>query len=68
LSNDELVALPNLVLARLTLSTLLVDYQIGHAPHIAEAVSGERPGLLANVRRWLAIDQAEVIDRVREAL
>ena len=68
LSNDELVALPNLVLARLTLSTLLVDYQIGHAPHIAEAVSGERPGLLANVRRWLAVDQAEVIDRVREAL
>lgn len=68
LSSDELTALPDLVLARLTLSTLLVDYQIGHAPHIAAAVSRERPGLLANVRRWLAIDHAEVTDRVQEAL
>ncbi len=68
LSNDELIALPDLVLARLTLSTLLIDYQIGHAPHIAEAVAGERPWLLANVSRWLAIDPTRITDRVREAL
>ena len=68
LSDDELVALPDLVLARLALSTLLVEYQISHAPHIADAVAAERPGLLANVARWLAIDPAEVTDRIEETL
>jgi len=68
LSDAEIAALPDLVLARLALSTLLVEYQITHAPHIADAVAGERPGLLANVERWLAVDPRAAINRVREAL
>jgi hydroxylysine kinase len=67
LSDEERALLPELVLARLALSTLLIEYQIAHAPHIADAVAGERPGLLANVRRWLAIDPDEVTDRIEEA-
>ena len=68
LSDAEIAALPGLVLARLALSTLLVEYQIAHAPHIAVAVAGERPGLLANVERWLAVDPRAVTSRVEEAL
>jgi Ser/Thr protein kinase RdoA (MazF antagonist) len=65
LSDPEIDALPELVLARLALSTLLVEYQIAHAPHIAAAVTAERPGLLANVERWLAVDPRAATDRVR---
>ena len=49
LTPDEIVAIPDLVLARLVLSTLLARYQIDHAPHLAEAVTDERPGLLARL-------------------
>lgn len=63
-SRAELEALPDLLLCRLVLSTLLVEHQIAHAPHIADAVSAERPGLLADVERWLSIDP----DIVRERL
>jgi len=68
LSPPEVEALPGLVLSRLALSTLLVDYQISHAPHIADAVAAERPGLLAGLERWLAIDPREALDRIQEAL
>lgn len=66
-SSVELEALPDLVLCRLVLSTLLVEHQIAHAPHIAAAVSAERPGLLADVDTWLAIDPGIVRERLEEA-
>jgi Ser/Thr protein kinase RdoA (MazF antagonist) len=68
LIDAEISALPELVLCRLALSTLLVEHQISNAPHIAEAVAAERPGLLANLARWLALDPLEVADRIEEAL
>ncbi len=63
----EVHALPDLVLCRLTLSTLLVEHQIVHAPHIAEAVGQERPALLAAVARWLEFDPDRIRERLLEA-
>jgi hypothetical protein len=68
LTDAELAAIPDLVLCRLVLSTLLAEYQLVHAPHIAALVGGERPGLLANLARWLDVDPASATDRVREML
>ncbi len=63
---DEVAALPDLVLARLTLSTLLVEYQMHHSPHIAAAVALERPELLRSVVVWGDIDPAEAGSRLVE--
>ena len=68
MTDAELDAVPDLVLCRLVLSTLLAEYQIVHAPHIADAVAQERPGLLANLARWLDVDPAAATDRIRELL
>ena len=68
LTDDELVAIPDLMLCRLVLSTQLAEYQIAHAPHLAEHVTRERPGLLANLERWLDVDAAAATDRIREML
>ncbi len=64
-SPDELHALPELVLCRLALSLLLGDHQRVHAPHIAEAVTAERPRLLADLHRWLSLDVDEIRDHLR---
>jgi hydroxylysine kinase len=58
LAEDEVQAIPDLVLARLVLSTLLVEYQIVNVPHLATHVAGERPGTHAALARWLDIDPA----------
>ncbi len=68
LSDAEIDAIPDLVLARLTLSTLLVEYQMTNAPHIADAVAAELPGLHADLHRWLSIDRHAVTERIRECL
>lgn len=68
MSGIEIDSLPELVLCRLALSMLLVDHQIAHAPHIADAVADERPGLMANLERWLAVDARVARDQVRETL
>jgi Ser/Thr protein kinase RdoA (MazF antagonist) len=68
LSRAEIEALPDLVLTRLVLSTLLVEYQIVHAAHIADAVAAERPRLLTNLARWTDIDAVEAAERVARAL
>jgi hydroxylysine kinase len=68
LSRDEARAIPDLVLARLVLSTLLVEYQVANAPHIAEHVAAERPGTLAALARWLDIDPQRAADLIEEAL
>jgi Ser/Thr protein kinase RdoA (MazF antagonist) len=68
LSDAEVAALPELVLCRLTLSILLVEHQISEVPHIADDVASERPGLVANLERWLAIDPDHAADQLGEAL
>ena len=68
LSDDELAAVPELVSARLALSMLFTDHQIRSAPHIADAVAAERPRLIANVERWLAIDPECIRDAIASAV
>ena len=68
LADDEIVAIPDLVLARLVLSTLLIQYQIDHAPHMAAAVAAELPGTLQNLARWLEIDATAAADRIAGGL
>lgn len=68
LSDDEVQAIPDLVLVRLVLSVLLIEYQIRHAPHVADEVAGERPLTLANLARWLDVDPSAAADRIAQAL
>ena len=68
LTPTEVAMLPDLVLARLTLSTLLSEFQIRHTPHIAEAVANELPGILESLALWLAIDPAVAAERLHELI
>jgi hydroxylysine kinase len=68
LSSDEVEALPDLVLVRLVLSTLMIEYQLANAPHLAAAVAAERPGTLANLAAWLDVDPAQAAARIAESL
>ncbi|HTH05086.1 MAG TPA: phosphotransferase, partial [Ilumatobacteraceae bacterium] len=68
LTDGEVQAIPDLLLARLILSTLLVEYQIAHAPHIAQEVAADRPGTHAALARWLDIDPLAAADAIKEEL
>lgn len=68
LSPSEVAAIPDLVLARLVLSTLMIHYQITNAAHIADAVARERAGTLANLERWLDIQPALAAAVIEEEL
>ena len=50
------------------LSTLLVEYQLAHAPHIAHHVAAERPGTHAALARWLDIDPSAAAAAIEEEL
>jgi Ser/Thr protein kinase RdoA (MazF antagonist) len=66
LTDDEVSAIPDLVLTRLALSTLMIQYQLTNAPHLIEAVTPEREWTHANLLRWLAIDAADAARRIQE--
>lgn len=68
LTDEEVRSIPDLVLARLVLSTLLIQYQVDHAPHVADAVAAELPGTLANLARWLDIDRGAAADAIASRL
>lgn len=68
LDDAEIAALADLVLARISLSSLLVEHQIAHAPHIADDVRLELPLLHRALQSWLAIDPADVTDAVHRSL
>lgn len=68
LEHDEIDVLPDLVLARMTLSTLMLDFQIAHTPHLAAALTAERPSVLSNLERWRDVDLLAATDRLRAAL
>jgi hydroxylysine kinase len=68
LASEEVQAIPDLVLARLVLSTLLIDYQIANVPHLAADVAAERPGTHAALARWLDVDPARAAAAIAEAL
>ncbi len=68
LRDDEIALLPELVLSRLALSTLLTEYQINHTPHLAAAVAAERPGLLADLSRWRDLDPLMIAEQLHDHL
>ncbi len=68
LTAAEVELLPELVLCRLALSTLLVDYQIANAPHIAGSVAAERPDLLRRLAAWSVLDPSATGERLAVAL
>ena len=59
---------PTSCLARLVLSTLLVEYQLANVPHLAAHVAAERPGTHAALARWLDIDPARAAAAIAERL
>lgn len=68
LLDEDIELLADLTLARLVLSTLLVEYQARHTPHIADLVRAELPTLLATACAWQRHDATQVTDRVRSGL
>lgn len=68
LTDDEIDALPDLVVTRLVLSIVLSTLQVHHTPHIAEAVAAELPGTIEGLERWLALNPRAVRARIREEL
>ena len=56
------------LLARLVLSTLLVEYQLANVPHLAVHVAAERPGTHVALSRWLEIDPARAAATIGERL
>lgn len=68
LRDEEIALLPELVMCRMVLSTLMTDYQRRHSPHIAAVIDAERPGVLANLARWNAIDPSDAIERLHDGL
>ncbi len=68
LLDDEIELLADLTLARMVLSTLLVEYQTQHTPHIAADVAAELPGLLVNIDAWQRFDGRDVARLVRAGL
>ena len=50
LTDEEIALLPDLVLTRIVLGTLLVEFQARHAPpHRMDEIAGELPDLRANM-------------------
>jgi Ser/Thr protein kinase RdoA (MazF antagonist) len=66
LTDDEITALPELVLARSALGVLLAEYQVRNAPHLA---AEEEPLMRDRIRRtelWATHDPALLVDRIME--
>jgi hypothetical protein len=61
-------AIPDLVLARLVLSTLLIEYQLANVPHQAGHVAPERPLTHAALARWLDLDPGRAAAAIAAAL
>jgi hydroxylysine kinase len=68
LGEDEIGALPELVLARTALNVLLADHQVRHAPHLAPGAAAAMPDVIDRLRRWSRIDVAAMIARTHEEI
>ena len=68
LSSAEAALVPELVLSRMVLSTLMTDFQRHHSPHIATDVNAERPAILASLTTWSALDRDEIVERLIASL
>jgi hydroxylysine kinase len=68
LTDDEISALPELVLARLALTVLLVEVQIRESPHLADGARSALPFVNDRLRRWAALDAAKMADHIHRTL
>ncbi len=56
LTDDEIAALPELVLARVALNVLLIEVQIRESPHLAQGARRALPWVIDRLNRWAALD------------
>lgn len=68
LTEAELAALPDLVLARSALNVLLAEYQIRHAPHLAPGASDALQSVVERLMRWSRIHPGAMIDRITDQI
>ena len=68
LTEDEISAMPELVLARLALSVLLVEVQIRESVHLADRARRALPFVIDRLQRWAALDPAKMADHVHRKL
>jgi Ser/Thr protein kinase RdoA (MazF antagonist) len=68
LSSAEIDALEGLVLVRAALSVLLAEFQIRHAPHLADAAAANLPEVIDRLRRWSTLDASAVTSTVTDAI
>ena len=68
LGDDEIAAIPDLVLARTALNVLLAEYQIRHAPHLAPGAAAHLPDVVARLVRWSRLDAGAMVARVHDSL
>lgn len=68
LGDDEVAAIPELVLARTALNVLLAEYQIRHAPHLAPHAAANLSGVVERLVRWSRLDVGAMIGRIHAAL
>lgn len=68
LGEDEIAAVPELVLARTALNVLLAEYQIRHAPHLAPHATANLPDVVERLVRWHRLDAGAMIARIHHAI
>lgn len=68
LSDEEISALPDLVLARAALSVLLLEYMLTHVPRVAAGASHALTGVIDRLGRWHALDPIAMSEQVAERL
>lgn len=68
LSTSEIEALVDLVLVRAGLSVLLAEFQIRHAPHLADSARANLADVIDRLRRWSQLDSAAVANNVHDLL
>ncbi len=68
LTDDEVRALPELVLARLALTVLLVEVQIRESSHLAPGARRALPFVIDRLQRWAALDAVEMADHIHSKL
>lgn len=68
LTEAEIGAIPDLVLARTALNVLLGEHQIRHAPHLAPGAAANLPDVVERLVRWSRLDAGAMIGRIHEAI
>jgi hydroxylysine kinase len=68
LDEHELEAIPELVLARTALNVLLGEFQIRHAPHLADRAARMLEDTIDRMVRWSRLDVGAMIERIHRTI